>query len=516
MYRKKDNQQTLDDFILPFGGALASDNRWVIKSRLIPWDEIEGDYADLFPSSSGNVAKPARVAFGALVIKETLGLTDEETVEQIRENPYLQYFLGFKEYTNEKPFDPSLMVRFRQRFRIEQLNTINETLSEQNKKDDDDPPADEPPATGGGPEISRKAPENKGKLIMDATCVPADIRYPTDLGLLNEAREKTESYIDVLHEPLRGKVDKPRTYRQVARNDYLQIAKMRKPRKKQLRRALRKQLGYLGRNLKHIEKLEAYYLESPLTLRQSLELVTIKTLYQQQKYMYEQKTHSVENRIVSISQPHVRPIVRGKARTNVEFGAKLAISIVDGFAYLEKLSWDNFHEGITLIEALERYRFRHGFYPVSVHVDRVYRTRDNIRYCTQRGIRISGPRLGRPPKEPDPAAKKQARQDALDRNCSEGKFGEGKRRYGLNLIKTKLQETSETVIIMNLIVMNLAYLYRYLFFFFSKNVFCVFRELFLPKESRLWPAAAQFIFKKGLCRKPYLVIHKITKPRRSQ
>ncbi len=90
----------------------------------------------------------------------------------------------------------------------------------------------------------------------------------------------------------------------------------------------------------------------------------------------------------------------------MEFGAKLAISIVDGFAYLGKLSWDNFHEGMTLIEALERYRFRHGFYPASVHVDRVYRTRDNIRYCTQRGIRISWPRLGLPPKEPDPAAKK--------------------------------------------------------------------------------------------------------------
>ena len=85
---------------------------------MIPWDNIEGDYSDLFPGDSGNVAKPARLAFGALIIKETLGLTDEETVEQIRENPYLQYFLGFKEYTNEKPFHPSLMVRFRQRFKV--------------------------------------------------------------------------------------------------------------------------------------------------------------------------------------------------------------------------------------------------------------------------------------------------------------------------------------------------------------------------------------------------------------
>ena len=105
LYPKKDDQQTVEDFILPFDGALSADNRWVVKAQLIPWDDIESEYSDLFPSGTGNVAKPARVAFGSLVIKETLGLTDEETVEQIRENPYLQYFLGFKEYSYEKPFD---------------------------------------------------------------------------------------------------------------------------------------------------------------------------------------------------------------------------------------------------------------------------------------------------------------------------------------------------------------------------------------------------------------------------
>ncbi len=489
MYRKKDNQQTIDDFILPFDGALLADNRWVLKTQMIPWDDIEGDYSDLFPSDTGNVAKPARVAFGALIIKETLGLTDEETVEQIRENPYLQYFLGYKKYSNERPFDPSLMVRFRQRFSLEQLNAINETVCEQDNKDDN-----EPPATGDNTnrENVNETPEleNKGKLVMDATCVPADIRYPTDLSLLNEAREKTEAFIDIFYEPLRGKIDKPRTYRKIARQDYLRTAKMRQPRKKQLRKALRKQLGYVRRNLKHIKRLEEYYTESPLTIAQGLQLETIKELYRQQKYMYEHKTHSVENRIVSISQPHVRPIVRGKARTNVEFGAKLAISVVDGLVYMEKLSWDNFNEAMTLIEAIERYRLRHGFYPESVHVDKIFRTRANIRYCLERGIRISGPRLGRPPKEPDPAARKQAYQDELDRNVSEGKFGEGKRRYGLSLIKEKLQETSETTIMINLIVMNLAYLYRCLFVFFSKNVSSVFRRVFLLPLVRIMPAAA--------------------------
>jgi hypothetical protein len=484
LYRRKDNQQTIDDFILPFDGALLADNRWVIRARLIPWDEIEGDYADLFPSGTGNVAKPARVAFGALVIKEILGLTDEETVEQIRENPYLQYFLGFKRYTNEKPFDPSLMVRFRQRFSMEQLNELNEKMCKQGKKDDDDPPG-----TGGG--SSQGEPkENKGKLVLDATCVPADIRYPTDLSLLNEAREKTEMFIDILYEPLRGKINKPRTYRRIARADYLATAKMRKPRKKQLRKALRKQLGYLCRNLKSIKRLESYYRKSPLTVPQALMLGTIEELYRQQKYMYDRKIHSVPDRIVSISQPHVRPIVRGKAGSNVEFGAKVAISVVDGFAFMERLSWDNFNEGTTLKESAEKYRLRYGFYPESVHVDTIYRTRENIRYCKERGIRISGPRLGRPPKEPDPKVIQQARQDARDRNCVEGKFGEGKRRYGMGLIKAKLQETSETVIIMNLIVMNLARLYRGLFIYFSKSIFRVFRAIYLLTTNRFWPVAA--------------------------
>ncbi len=123
-------------------------------------------------------------------------------------------------------------------------------------------------------------------------------------------------------------------------------------------------------------------------------------------------------------------------------------------------------------------------------MDKIFRNRDNIRYCLERGIRISGPRLGRPPKEPDPAARKQAHQDALDRNCSEGKFSEGKRRYGLDLIMAKLQNISETVIMMNLIVMNLAHLNRGLFVLFSKSVFRVFRAKILLPASRFLPAAA--------------------------
>jgi transposase, IS5 family len=486
LYRKKDNQLTIGDFLLPFGGYLLADNRWVIKAKMIPWDEIEGDYAELFPSGTGTVAKPARVAFGALIIKETLGLTDEETVEQIRENPYLQYFLGYTEYSTEKPFDPSLMVFFRKRFGLKNLTEINDIICKKQRKDDDV----EPPATGSGKTSKPGELKNKGKMLMDATCVPADIRYPTDLGLLNDARQKTEEFIDLLYEPLRERIIKPRTYRNVARKSYLAVAKQRKPLKNKLRKAIRQQINFIRRNLKHLDALSACHKVSPLSIAQGLQLETIKELYRQQLYMYEHKTHTVENRIVSISKSYVRPIVRGKAGASVEFGAKLAISVVDGLVYLEKLSWDNFAEAMTLIEAIERYYERHGFYPESVHVDKIYRTRDNIRYCKSLGIRLSGPRLGRPPEEPDKALKKQARQDELDRIAIEGKFGEGKRRYGLDLIKEKLKETSETTIMINLIVMNLARGYRDLFIIFSKSVLSSIRACFMHFTKRILPAAA--------------------------
>src|SRR6476661_8232056 len=84
-------------------------------AQLIPWSEFESDYAENFPTEMGAPAKSFRMALGALIIKEKLGSSDIETVEQIRENPYLQYFIGQSTYSNEPPFDPSLLVHFRQR-----------------------------------------------------------------------------------------------------------------------------------------------------------------------------------------------------------------------------------------------------------------------------------------------------------------------------------------------------------------------------------------------------------------
>ena len=169
MYRKKPfGQLEFENFHLPFGGKL---------SKLIPWNEIEKKYAEQFSKKMEAPAKSLRMTLGALIIKEKCGFTDDETVEQIIENPYLQYFIGLSEYTEDAPFDSSMMVHFRKRINLEMLNEINEMIvnpkkpdkTKKDKKDDED--------------NNNSSRNNQGKLIFDASCTPADIRYPTDLSL---------------------------------------------------------------------------------------------------------------------------------------------------------------------------------------------------------------------------------------------------------------------------------------------------------------------------------------------
>ena len=455
MYRHTEKQLTFADFQLPFGGKLLSTNRWIRLSQMIPWYEFEDQYCrNLSNSGQGPPAFSVRMALAALIIKERLGVTDEECVEQIRENPYLQFFCGLKAFTTDLPFHPTMFVHFRKRFPADVLSRINEALvaraAENHKKDDDDSNDTAPP---GNP--------NKGKLVIDATCVPADITYPTDLKLLNTAREKSEEIIDVLHSSRGSGYKKPRTYRRKARKAYLAVTKRRHVSFKKLRKALRGQLCYLRRNLGSIEKLSHSTSLGILNRKQYRDLLVISELYRQQQWMYDYRSHKINDRIVSISQPHVRPIKRGKAGSDTEFGAKLSVSLVGRYAFVDKTSRNNFNECQYLQDQVEAYRKRFGVYPESVHADRIYRTRDNLRYCKKHHIRLSGPRLGRPPKiTPENAVRLQAealqaRQDELDRIPIEGKFGQGKRRFGIGRLLTKLASTSETAIVLCFLVMNL-------------------------------------------------------------
>lgn len=479
MYKHSERQILLpDEFFLPFGGRLNPDNRWVIMANVIPWWKAEDRYKEsLNDLTQGKQAYSVRVALGALIIKERLGTSDRETVAQITENPYLQYFLGLSEYTEKAPFDSSTMTHFRKRISRDMIEEVNEWIvkeqmcSSSSKKDDehDDNDHGQGSSSTSSKEDQKKEEEprfHQGKLLMDATCAPADITYPTDLKLLNEAREKLEKMIDVLHEPLCGQRKKPRTYRQKARKAYLSIAKQKNPQRKKVRRAIRKQLNYVTRDLKHLEDLASQSDLGRLSRGQYRDLLVIQELYRQQKHMYESKTNRIDDRIVSIHQPHVRPIVRGKAHRNVEFGAKLSLSLIDGWAFLDNLKWDAYHEAADLPGAVQAYVERTGKYPEAVLADKLYLTRENRQYCKSLGIRLSGPKLGRPAKVECKEQKKIEKQDAAERNAIEGKFGEGKRTYGLGLIRARLRNTSETVISLQVLIMNLSKALRDILFQF--------------------------------------------------
>lgn len=468
MYKIVDKlQHSFLDFNQPLGLHMNPNNRWIKMADSIPWDEFEKKYAALFKSHTGNVAKPLRLALGALIIQTKYQFSDRELVEQLTENPYYQYFIGLSGYQEEAPFEASVLVAFRKRLSKEIISEANEYMLVTNRSNDDDNP---PTSTEQHSDHSEKVEtENKGTQILDATCAPSHIRYPQDFSLLNEARVKLEKMIDRFCREY--KLEKPRTYRKKAKKNYLALAKCKRRSASKIRKTIRKQLGYIKRDLGYLENFMSNDY-APFS-KEIKCLTVIYKVYEQQKYMYENKVHTVENRIVSITQPYLRPIVRGKTKSPVEFGAKFDLSIDEnGYGRIEKISFDAYNESTYLQECVERYRERTGHYPKRLLVDQIYRTRKNRAYCKEHNIRLSGPKLGRPSKA-ETVDKNIEYQDNTDRIEVERAFSLSKRCYGLGLIKTKLKETTLTSIALSIFVTNLFKLQAQIFLaflaFFVKN-----------------------------------------------
>jgi transposase, IS5 family len=367
-------------------------------------------------------------------------LDDRETVEQISENIYMQYFLGYSSFSDTPPFDASLFVDFRKRLGPEQINAINALIVKVNSDGADKNSTDDDAAEGTG---------NQGSLLVDATACPQNISYPTDLDLLNGARGKSEELIDFISAfPVTGK--KPRNYRENARKDYLKTAQKKNKSHKEIRKAVGKQLNYLRRNIKSINNLLDHFPEIPFNRHQYKYWLVIQHLYQQQRQMHDARTRSVEHRIVSIHQPHVRPMVRGKAKAKVEFGAKINVALVNGFSFLDDMEWEAYNEGTRLQDCVERYKTRFGHYPKNVLADKIYCNRANRTYLKELGINLKAKPLGRPAKQ---ALSNQVSPG--ERNPIEGKFGQGKTGYGMNLIKARLANTSQSWIASIILVLNL-------------------------------------------------------------
>jgi hypothetical protein len=288
--------------------------------------------------------------------------------------------------------------------------------------------------------------------------------------LLNEARESTERIIDDLCDQSSHLAKhRPRYDRSKARANFLSVAKQKKPRRRKIKATIRRQLDYLQRNLDAIDALIASGARlSGLKTHWWQKLLVISELHRQQGILLNAKSRSMPDRIVNLVQRHVRPIVRGKARAAVEFGAKISVSVRNGFAFLHRISWDPYNESEDLISQANKYKQEYGCYPERICADRIYLNTKNRNFCTRNGIRLSGKRLGRPPKDPEinAANKRQLSEDQRRRNEVEGCFGSGKRKYSLGLIMARLKKGAETSISMAFLVMCAEKILRLLRLFF--------------------------------------------------
>jgi hypothetical protein len=474
MVRYKPKAQLfLEGFETPFSQKLSANNRWVILAQIIPWDKLADVYYRELPSKLGPPTLDARMVIGAVIIKHMLNIDDREVVQQISENMYLQYFVGLSGFQTEAPFDASLMVSIRKRLGKETMDELNLIIlreagvlkDDDNKKDKDGPgnsqasnmgQSDEPENKTEGELNEEDSPGElrQGSLLVDATVSEQQIAYPTDLNLLSEGRENLERMI------LKGAavvgISAPRMYREKARKKYLDLAKSKRKSHSALRKGIRQQLQYVKRDLRYIDELVEYGELFRLSLdRRDWKLLrVIHEMYRQQHWMYKSQIHSIADRIVSLYQPHVRPMPRGKDRASTEFGSKALVMLRDGCSYLYKLDWDNFHDGAILDQALEKYKEIYGCYPQRVLGDRLYGNRENRRLLKEKGIQFVGRSLGRPSAEQKQKEKLLIKEMA-ERNAIEGKIGQGKNGYGLAKIKARLRDTSESWISAIYLVMNL-------------------------------------------------------------
>jgi hypothetical protein len=422
MYKPKERDTyLLFPGLFLFGGRLDERNRWLRISELIPWAELEGEYLKYF-SSVGRPAKDAQLILGLLLLKHMTKLSDREMLVTVMENPYMQAFCGFHSMATSATLDASTLTQVRKRLGPKFFRELE-------KK------------TYAGL-IERGIIRARG-MLADATVFPEEIKFPTDVGLLNEVRRWAVRTIKRLD----GKF---RTRRRKAEKEYLSFSKTKRKTRKVIRKAkkamlryARRNLGQLGELIKKIPDIEKKVLDY---------LAVAKEILRQQAEMYKTKVNRIAGRIVRLLRPYVRPIKTGKQAKETEFGAKGALTHVDGFLFLDFWKHEAFNEADHVGRHMEVYRERFGKLPPYFVADMKYGTRKNRTDLETLAVRPSFKPLGRKTKQRDDAWFKKKQKE---RNRIEGGFGHGKEHFGLARVRYKGEATSEVWVRLALMAMNL-------------------------------------------------------------
>jgi len=431
------NQLSLFKDIMPYGGKLDQNNRWIRLSSLIPWDALVALHDSYFDVKRLGVVKSGRLVVGLMIGKVKLKLSDEEILNYFYENPYFQYFCGFDSFISKesKVMNSSLLTKRRNKLGEKYFLKFEEEILE----------------------ILKKHKLIKGKeLLLDATVFESKIEYPNDVKLLNTVRAYCINKISSLKKTLKLE-EKIRTYKRKAKKVYLNYAKKKKKSHKIIRSTTRKMLGFTGRNIKQLtsiiteakENLSSKNFKLGLVEEDVLKglikeienkLIIAREIYHQQRTKYQEKTNQIKDRIVSFDQPFIRPIVRGKeGGKKVEFGAKAHISSSEGYAFSNKVEHRAFSEKIELKDSLNQHQKRFNRLPKKSLLDDAYSSLANKELLKKYNIKHSLKNQGKSTDK----QKLQKRKLRKERSKIEGLIGNLKKDYSLTKIVLKTKEGAQ-------------------------------------------------------------------------
>jgi len=423
MYKRTDRETSyLFSELMPFGGELDEGNRWLKLAKLIPWDELEAAYAARFPSGTGRPAADARLVCGLLVVKHKLCVSDEEVVQCLLESPYVQAFCGLESFATRGVLDPSLLSKKRRQLGPEFFRKFEDEVLAA---------------------LKARGLLKAGVQFVDATVVPADIAYPTDCGLIEKARRWAVGVI-------KASGEKVRTYCRKARGVFVNFRRKRRRNKRFIQKTRGQLLRFLRRNIAQLERLAERGYSVPRE-----KLAVVKKLYAQQYDMWKNKLRTVPERLVSLDKPQVRAMVRGKDGRDVEFGPKVLLSNVDGYAFADHVAYESYNEALHAGKSIAEYERRFGKKPKAIVGDGIFGNRDNRQMLKDLTIRDAFKPLGRP--GPEAKARRGWLRKMLNlRNGEmEGIIGLGKSKYGLDRMRYRVPGCEEIWIRMCLLGMNL-------------------------------------------------------------
>jgi len=431
-YKSKDRRTgNLFSELLPFGGKLNCDNRWMKLHDIIPWEELEEIYKKYF-SHLGRPGKDSQLVNGLMIVKHQKVISDEETVKDFLENPYVQYFCGYDQFVTGKEIDSSTLTNMRKRLGVEYFKKFENEILDL---------------------LKAKKIIKSDEQQIDATVFPANVTHPTDTGLLESVRVWLVEKIKGIKKKTNLK-ETIRTYSRTARKVYLKFQKKRKKKAKEIHKAMKQILQYVRRNKEQLKKLlerAGDFVDNEITKTKE-KLKEAEIIYRQQLEMHKKKVHSIEDRIVSFHKPHIRPIVRGKAGKDVEFGPKASVSLVNGYLFLDKFSTDAYNEGSALLESLKLHEERFGKKPKVIITDKIYGSKKNREMLGVEKIKAAFVPLGRKSLLTR-KIEKWVRQKQRKRNQIEGFIGVSKVHRGLERLLFKNEELN---IRLGLLAMNLS------------------------------------------------------------